>query len=69
MIERIEMYDVVALTENLPEKNLKKGEEGTVVLILAPNVFEVEFCDSDGITYAMTAIEDNKLSVIWKAQK
>ena len=69
MTNTIEEYDVIALRKDLPELKLKKGEEGTVVLILAPNVFEVEFCDADGITYAMGSIKGENLSVVWKAEK
>jgi hypothetical protein len=70
MREIIEEYDVVALTEDLPELNLKKGEKGTVVMILAPDVFEVEFCESNRNTLALTeTIEASKLSVVWKAEK
>ena len=46
MKEVIEEYDVVSLTEYLPELNLKKGERGTIVLVLAPDIVEVEFCDA-----------------------
>jgi len=35
MIETIKLLDVVALTVNLPEFNLWRGQVGTVVEILA----------------------------------
>ena len=69
MNDAIEEYDVVVLKKDLPELNLKKGEQGTAVLLLAPNVFEVEFCDADGITYAMGSIKGEDLSIVWKAKK
>jgi hypothetical protein len=41
----IKLLDVVALTEDLPERKLQRGQVGTVVEPLAPDVFEVEcFC-------------------------
>ena len=61
MSEMIEMYDVVALTEELPEHDLARGQVGTVVEMLAPGVFEVEFCDGEGITYAMLALTSQQL--------
>lgn len=47
MTETIKLLDVVALTVNLPEINLWRGQVGTVVDILADGkAFEVEFCDT-----------------------
>jgi hypothetical protein len=43
----INLLDVIALTVDLPEYNLIKGQVGTVVQILASGqAFEVEFSDS-----------------------
>lgn len=64
MRNKIELLDTVALLEDLPQRNLKKGEVGTVVEILAPDVFEVEFSDDDGQTYAMFALRDNQLILL-----
>lgn len=68
MKNQIQLLDVVALTEGLPEKNLKKnlfrGQVGTVVELLAPNVFEVEFGDDNGQTYAMLALRADQLMVL-----
>jgi len=41
-------FDVVALLQDLPEKGLLRGQDGTVVELLSPDVFEVEFCDNQG---------------------
>jgi len=59
--KRIELLDTVALVEDLPERKLKRGEVGTVVEILAPQVYEVEFCDDDGQTYAELALRGDQL--------
>jgi hypothetical protein len=59
-----QVLDVVALTEDLPERGLSRGQVGTVVEILAPDVFEVEFCDNDGRTYASLALPADKLLVL-----
>lgn len=42
MAHPIQELDVVALTEELPEYSLYRGQVGTVVETLAPDVFEVE---------------------------
>jgi hypothetical protein len=53
--------DVVALTVDLPERRLKRGQVGTVVELLAPGVFEVEFSDDEGRTYAQAALREDQL--------
>ncbi len=52
MTNAIKLLDVVALTVDLPEYNLRRGQVGTVVEILAEdNAFEVEFSDRAGRTF------------------
>ena len=58
----INLLDVVALTEDLPERGLYRGQVGTVVES-SPDVFEVEFSDNDGRTYATLALRDKQLMV------
>jgi hypothetical protein len=60
-IKSIRLLDTVALLQNLPERKLKRGEVGTVVEILAPGVYEVEFCDDEGQTYAELALRSDQL--------
>lgn len=60
----IKLLDTVALLENLPQRKLRKGEVGTVVEILAPNVYEVEFCDDEGQTYAELALRGDQLVLL-----
>ncbi len=59
--KNIRLLDTVALLEDLPERKLKRGEVGTVVEILAPGVYEVEFCDDEGQTYAELALRSDQL--------
>ena len=58
---KIKELDTVALLEDLPERKLKRGEVGTVVEVLAPDVYEVEFCDDEGQTYAELALRSEQL--------
>ena len=58
---KIEMLSVVAVLEDLPEEGLLRGQVGTVVEDLAPGVYEIEFCDDDGRTYASLALRAEQL--------
>ena len=57
----IEMHSVVALLEDLPEEGLVRGHVGTMVETWAPGVYEVEFADDNGKTYAMVALKAEQL--------
>ena len=60
----IKLLDVVALTEDLPEQRLIRGQVGTVVEIHNPDVFEVEFVDDDGRTYALLPLRVSQIMVL-----
>lgn len=64
MNDAIQLLEVVALTEDVPERGLSRGQVGTVVESLAPDVFEVEFCDDNGRNYALLALRTNQLMVL-----
>ncbi len=65
MKESVNLLDVVALTVNLPEHNLWRGQVGTVVEVLANGkAFEVEFSDSDGRTYASLGLRPDQFMVL-----
>ena len=57
----LELLSVVALLTDLPASGLLRGQVGTVVEVLAPGVFEVEFSDDDGQTYASLAVRSDQL--------
>ncbi len=62
--KEINLLDTVALLEDLPQRDLIRGEVGTIVELLAPDVYEVEFCDDDGQTYAELALRGEQLIVL-----
>lgn len=64
MKDTINILDVVALTEELPARGLYRGQVGTVVESLAPDVFEVEFSDDEGRAYASLALKANQLLML-----
>jgi hypothetical protein len=60
----IKLLDVVALIQDLPDRDLKRGQVGTVVEELAPGVYEVEFSDNEGRTYAMLPLRAEQLMIL-----
>ena len=64
MDKKIELLDTVALAQDLPQRNLRQGEVGTVVEILDADVFEVEFSGDDGETYAEFALRNDQLILL-----
>ena len=58
------MLSIVAVTEDLPGQGLVRGQVGTIVETWAPGVFEVEFCDDQGKTYAMEALRAEQLMAL-----
>lgn len=57
----IPTFSVVALLEEIPEQGLSRGQVGTVVEGLGPGVYEVEFSDDSGQTYASLALRSDQL--------
>jgi len=60
----IALLDVVALLEDVPEVDLRRGQVGTVVELLAPDVYEVEFADKNGHTKTSLAVRSDQLLVL-----
>lgn len=59
------LLDVVALTADLPQCNLWRGQVGTVVETLANGAaFEVEFSDREGRTYESLGLRQNQIMVL-----
>lgn len=58
---KIKLLDTIALLQDIPTRKLKRGEVGTVVELLARDVYEVEFSDDDGVTYAELALRRNQI--------
>ena len=65
MEDPIQLLEVVALTEDIPAVNLRRGQVGTVVDVLGGGrAFEVEFCDRDGQTYASLGLRPEQVMVL-----
>lgn len=62
----IKLLDVVALTVDIPEYNLWRGQVGTVVELLADGAaFEVEFSDRNGRTYESVGLQREQIMVLY----
>ncbi|HUG82185.1 MAG TPA: DUF4926 domain-containing protein [Bryobacterales bacterium] len=57
----MELLSVVALLEDAPGDGLRCGQVGTVVEKLDEGVYEVEFSDDQGQTYASAALKESQL--------
>ena len=57
----LELLSVVALLRDMPDTGLVRGQVGTIVELLAPGLFEVEFSDDGGRTYASIALNSRDL--------
>ena len=55
----MKLLDTVALLEDLPERHLHRGQVGTVVERLRGDVYEVEFSDGEGRTYALLPLRES----------
>jgi hypothetical protein len=66
----IKLLDIVAVTVDLPEHNLRRGEIGTVVELLADGTaFEVEFSDDNGQTYESIGLRPEQLIVLKRFER
>ena len=61
MQEVIKLLDVVALTMDIPDYELIRGEIGTVVECHSEDAYEVEFVAQDGYTYALITLKEEQL--------
>jgi len=64
MPRKIQLLDIVALTVDRPDKRLVQGQVGTVVEALGGGVYEVEFSDEEGRTYAQLPLDEGQLLVL-----
>jgi 3-dehydroquinate synthase class II len=60
----LKLLDIVALLVEKPEAKLVAGQVGTVVEVLAPNAYEIEFLDSKGRTIAVTELQRTDLLLL-----
>ncbi|MGH7229410.1 MAG: DUF4926 domain-containing protein [Nitrospiraceae bacterium] len=64
MTTGINLLDVVALMEDMPDRGLRRGQVGTIVGVPSPDVFEVESADHEGHPYASLALRARQSMVL-----
>lgn len=66
----MQLHDTIALLQDMPKQGLKRGQVGTLVEQWTDDVYEVEFSDNNGVTYAMAAIPAEQMLVLqWQPEK
>lgn len=61
MKDKIKLLDVVALTTDVPQHTLRRGEIGAVVECYADDTYDVEFVAQTGYTYALVTLRADQL--------
>ena len=72
MTNEIQMHDLVALTENVATTHfathrplqLRRGQVGTVVMMLDNDHFQLEFSAREGRAYAILALGGSQLMIL-----
>lgn len=64
-MKNFKLFDVVALTTDLPEENLLSGQVGTIVEVYNDGeAFEVEFVNVKGETYGLLTLYPAQLMLL-----
>jgi hypothetical protein len=59
--------ETVALNRDLPEHNLRRGDLGAIVQVLAPDLYEIEFVRASGVTEALVSLRSSDLRAVGDA--
>jgi hypothetical protein len=62
------LFDFVELSIDLPEENLARGAQGTIVECYEDGAYEVEFTDDEGETLALCAVAPEQIRVVYRHQ-
>ncbi|MDQ2745840.1 MAG: DUF4926 domain-containing protein [Acidobacteriota bacterium] len=64
-MKNLKLYDVVALTADLPEEGVGQGQVGAIVEIYNDGeAFEVEFVDKNGQTYGLLTLRPEQIMLL-----
>ncbi len=64
----VDLFDVVELTVDIPERGLHAGMQGTIVECHPDGVYEAEFTNEQGETIDFLALYPNQFIVVWQAK-
>lgn len=68
MESRPDLFDVVELLVDIPVRNLRVGDRGTVVDRYPDGAVEVEFVTKEGKTLASCPVTHEQIIVVWQAK-
>jgi len=63
-----DLFDVVELIVDIPERGLYAGMQGTIVECYPEDAYEVEFMNEQGETIDFLALYPNQFIVVWQAK-
>lgn len=64
----ISLGDLIELTVDIPDRNLRAGVRGTVVHCHNPEAYEIEFTNEDGETLDFLSLSPKQFIVVWRAE-
>ena len=62
----VELFDVIELIIDMPERNLRAGIRGTVVHCHSETAFEIEFANEEGETLDLWSFTTDQFIVVWR---
>jgi hypothetical protein len=60
--------DVIELTTDISEKDLRAGMQGTIVHCHSSQAYEVEFTNEEGETLDFLALRPEQFIIVWRAE-
>lgn len=60
----MKQYDVVRVTKDNPNEGITKGQIGTILEVYDDNYFEVELCNTYGITLFLGTLSEEFLEAV-----
>ena len=61
-----EIGDIIELTTDISEQNLRAGMRGTIVHCHDSAAYEIEFINEYGETTALSALSPNQFIIVWE---
>ena len=63
-----ELFDILELLIDLPEKNIPAKTQGTIVECFGKDVYEIEFANAQGETLALCTLSSPQFAIVWQAK-
>lgn len=63
-----ELFDIVELLIDLPDRGLQAGMQGAIVESFGSHAFEVEFSNDKGETIKTLSLRSSQFVVVWRAR-